>query len=295
MQLLVTGAGGLLGGNIVRTASSAGWSVIGTYHTQKPAIKATCEQLDITDTQRFEELLLRYTPETVINCAAMTDVDACEDNPEQARSVNGVVPGEMARIADEHGVGFVQISTDYVFDGEKDGRYEPDDTPNPVQAYGESKLYGERTVKETHSDPWIVRLSFVYGRDLQGDLEGFPAWVLGRLESDELTPVFVDQYITPTRAGSAAETILDLVQTQGGKTVHVAARDCITPYEFGVTLAEITGHSTELLEEGSMADIDRAAERPKNTCLFIKEVESILGRSQPTVEADLRALTQSIR
>ena len=295
MQLLVTGAGGLLGGAIVRAASGTEWSVIGTYHTEEPALNMNCEQLDITESQRFEELLSRYRPDVVINCAAMTAVDGCEDDPEQARRVNGTAPGEMARIAAEHGIGFVQISTDYVFDGEKADRYEPDDTPNPRQVYGESKLRGERAVRESHSAPWIVRLSFVYGRNPQGEIEGFPAWVLDRLEDGESTPLFVDQHITPTRAGSAAETILDLVRMGGGETVHVAARDCVTPYEFGVKLAEITGHSTELLAKGSMTDVDRAADRPKNTCLSVQRVESVLGRSQPTVEADLRALVQSIR
>lgn len=295
MPVLVTGAGGLLGGAIARAASAVDIPVLATYHTRKPEIAAPCEQLDITETGQFESLVRTYEPETVINCAAMTDVDGCEEHPEQARAVNGDAPGELARVVARHDIGFIQISTDYVFSGEQERRYEPDDETAPKQVYGRSKLRGEKAVRAAHPNPWIVRLSFVYGRTEHDEPAGFPAWVLDRLERAESTPLFTDQYITPTRAESAAQTILKLTGKQSGETVHVAARDCITPYEFGMRLAEFTEHPTELLEEGSMADIDRAAVRPKNTCLSVDRIESILRNEQPTFEADLRAFVHAIR
>ncbi|MCQ4333145.1 NAD(P)-dependent oxidoreductase [Natronomonas sp. F2-12] len=295
MQVLVTGAGGLLGGAIARVARAVDISVLATYHTRRPEIAVTCEQLDITETDQFESLVRAYEPETVINCAAMTDVDGCEEHPEQARAVNGDAPGELAQVAARHDIGFMQISTDYVFSGEQERRYEPDDKTAPKQVYGRSKFRGEETVRAAHPSPWIVRLSFVYGRTEHNEPAGFPAWVLDRLERAESTPLFTDQYITPTRAESAAQTILKLAGKQAGETVHIAARDCITPYEFGMRLAEFTEHPTELLEEGSMADIDRAAARPKKTCLSVDRIESILGDEQPTFEADLRAFVHAIR
>jgi dTDP-4-dehydrorhamnose reductase len=295
MQVLVTGAGGLLGGAIARAASAADVSVLATYHTRKPDIAAICEQLDITETGQFESLVRAYEPETVVNCAAMTDVDGCEEHPEQARALNGDAPRELAQVAAQHDIGFIQISTDYVFSGEQERRYEPDDKKAPKQVYGRSKLRGEKAVRASHPTPWIVRMSFVYGRTEHDEPAGFPAWVLDRLERAESTPLFTDQYITPMRAESAAQTILKLAEKQAGEIVHVAAQDCITPYEFGMRLAELTEHPTELLGKGSMADIDRTADRPKNTCLSVSRIESILRNEQPTFEADLRAFVHSIR
>jgi dTDP-4-dehydrorhamnose reductase len=290
MQVLVTGAGGLLGSNVAAVAAESDVSVLATYHNSEPEVEADCEQLDITDTERFETLVESYDPDLVINGAAMTDVDGCEDAPEKAREVNGKAPGRMARISGERDIGFMQVSTDYVFDGKTDSLYEPDGDTNPIQVYGQSKLLGEQKVKQTHPEALITRLSFVYGRNDCEDIEGFPAWVLNRLEEGEPTPLFTDQHITPTRAESAAETILELHRHDVTGTVHVAARDCVTPYEYGTTLAELAGKPTSLLKEGQMADIDRAAARPRNTCLSVYRTESTLGRPQPTLEEDLRAL-----
>lgn len=290
MQLLVTGAGGLLGSNLAAVAAEAGISILATYHNHEPKVDVDSEQLDITDTDRFEGFIESYGPDLVINCAAMTDVDGCENAPEQARQINGVAPGRMAGITRERDIGFVQVSTDYVFDGETDTQYEPDDETNPIQEYGRSKLLGEREVKKANSDALITRLSFVYGQNNHGDIEGFPAWVLNRLEDEASTSLFTDQYITPTRAESAAETIFELHRNDQTGVVHVAARDCVTPYEFGTTLADLAGKPTSLLEAGRMADVDRAASRPRNTCLSVERTESALGRPQPTLEEDLRAL-----
>lgn len=290
MDVLVTGAGGLLGSNVAAVAADREYSVLATYHNREPELDVETAQFDITDADQFAELLATHAFDVVINCAAMTDVDGCEQHPEQARRVNGTVPGEMASITAHYETDFVQISTDYVFDGRQDGRYEPGDETNPIQEYGYSKALGEKTVRDGHSESLIVRLSFVYGHNDQGTIEGFPAWVLDRLAREEATPLFTDQFVTPTRAGSAAETILDLSREATTGTVHVAAQDCVTPFEFGTTLAEIAGEPTALFEGGRMADVDRPAVRPKNTCLAVEQTESLLGRAQPTLEEDLLAL-----
>lgn len=290
MHVLVTGTGGLLGSNVATAAVESDVSVLATYHNREPEVSADCEQLDITHTDRFETLVESYDPSLVINCAAMTDVDGCEDAAQQAREINGEAPGRMAGIAREHDIGFVQVSTDYVFDGETKSRYEPDQEPNPIQEYGRSKLLGEQEVEQAYPEALIARLSFVYGRNDLEDIEGFPAWVLNRLEEGESTPLFTDQHITPTRAESAARTILEFHRHDVTGTFHVAARDCVTPYEFGTTLADIAGKPTSLLEEGRMADLDRAAARPRNTCLSVEGTEAVLGHLQPTLEDDLRTL-----
>jgi dTDP-4-dehydrorhamnose reductase len=293
MHALVLGAGGLLGGNVVTNAAVRGWEVTGTYHTEKPSVRVPLHELDLRDTEGFEAVLDRTEPDAVINCGALTDVDGCEERPEEARSINGQAPGEVARACEVRSIAFAHVSTDYVFDGDAKTPYEESDRTNPIQTYGQSKLAGERAVIGAHGSPLLVRLSFVYGVDRSAEeLTGFPAWVRGRLRRGEETSLFTDQWITPSRAGQAAETILALLDDRITGTFHLASRSCVTPYEFGELIEERTNASADLLEEGSQSDVDRPAERPRHTCLDVRRVEEALGREQPTLGEDLDTIAE---
>lgn len=291
MELLVVGGNGLLGSAMVAEGLDRSLDVSTTYHSEPPAFDVSSFELDIRDAERVEEILNDVSPDVVVNCAAMTDVDGCESAPEKAFDVNGEAPAHFASATAEREIQFVHVSTDYVFDGRQRTPYAEEADPAPVQTYGESKLAGEQAVLERNDQALVPRLSFVYGR--RGDtgvLEGFPAWVDDQLAAGETVPLFTDQWITPSRAGVTAETILDLVAVSATGIVHVANRSCVTPYEFGQKIASARGHDVNLLAEGSMADVNRAAERPPYTCLDTERVEGLLGRPLPTLEADLEAI-----
>lgn len=295
MDVLVLGAGGLLGSNVVARAIAGGHEVVGTYHTTEPSFDVSLHQLDIRQSDQFGTLLAEISPDAVINCAAMTDVDRCEREPSQALAVNATAPGQVASRCGEADVAFVQVSTDYVFDGEAEAPYDETGTPAPIQTYGETKLEGERLVREAHGDAVLVRLSFVYGiRRGSGVLSGFPAWLRGRLAEGERTPLFVDQHVTPTRAGQAAGTIVELIEQNVPGLYHVASRSCVTPYEFGDRIRNRMGVSPSLLVEGTLTGADRPADRPTYTCLDVGRVEDALGRTQPTISVDLDAISDSI-
>lgn len=291
MTTVVLGANGLLGSNVFTTVTDRGGRPVGTYHSADPSFDAPCHPLDVRETDRVATLLDKTDPDLVVNCAAMTDVDGCEEDPDQARAVNGDAPGSIARLCDDRDIAFTHVSTDYVFDGEGETPYGTGASPDPIQEYGESKLAGERAVQKEHSEPTIVRLSFVYGFHRgTDDLEGFPAWVRDRLQADERTPLFTDQWVTPTRARQAAGTILDLHERGATGLYHVACRSCVTPYEFGQQIRERMGVSSEFIEEGSMDDVNRPAERPTYSCLDVSGTESALDRRQPTLAEDLDAI-----
>lgn len=293
MDALVVGAGGLLGSNVVATAIDRGLSVAGTFHSTRPDFETPLRELDVRSSERFTELLDEFSPIVVVNCAAMTDVDACEEDRDQAHAINADAPEVMARHCSERETGFVHVSTDYVFDGRSNEHYRENSDPNPIQAYGQSKLAGDRNVRSAHGSPLIVRPSFVYGVNRAYDpatLRGFPAWVRSRLESGQDVPLFADQYVTPSQAGATAETMLDLVEDGASGTYNVAARSCVTPYEFGREIASAIGVGTDALVEGSQSDVDRAAARPANTCLDVEKIESRLGRPQPTLTEDVGAI-----
>ena len=291
MTILVLGAGGLLGSALVRTCLDHSLTVVGTYHSARPGFDVPLVQHDIRDTAEFESLLAEYQPDAVVNCAALTDVDGCESQPEVATEINATAPGELAASCSDLEIPFVHVSTDYVFDGETTTPYEVEATPNPIQEYGKSKLRGEQRVRAVDGETIVVRLSFVYG--VRGDTEelvGFPAWVRDTLANGDDVPLFIDQHITPSRAGQAAATILELLDTEHYGLYHVASRSCVTPYEFGREIAQIQAVDETLLGESTQNDISRAAARPLYTCLAIDTVEIALERPQPTLNEELRTL-----
>lgn len=295
MDVFVTGTSGLLGSNVVAEATDRDFSVAGSYHSTQPAFDIPLRQLDVRDTTSFVELVDELNPTAVVNCAAMTDVDGCETQSKRASEINGRAPGNLAAACDDRGIDFVHVSTDYIFDGDSTDRYREDSEPNPLQEYGRSKLAGERTVRSAHNSPLIVRPSFIYGVNRSGsasELEGFPAWVRSQLETDQSVPLFTDQRVTPSRARSTASTLLELLDANATGTYNVAARSCVTPYEFGAEVTEQLGYSDDMLTENSLADVDHPAERPSNTCLSVEKVEQRLDRAQPSLEQDLLALEE---
>lgn len=291
MDLLVVGAGGLLGSNVVNVALEREYETVGTYHSTPPNCNIPLEQLDLEDTDLVGELLQAYDPDAVLNCAAMTDVDGCEDAPGKAEAVNSEAPGTLAAECADRDIDLVHVSTDYVFDGQGETPYDEQATPAPLQEYGRSKLGGERRVAAAHDGALITRLSFVWGiHRSSGELTGFPAWVRSRLAESEPTPLFTDQHVSPSRAGATAETILDLLEGSNQGLFNVAARSCVTPYEYGSKLCARLDADETLLEEGRLSDVDRPAARPSYTCLDVAKVENALGRRQPTLAEDLDAV-----
>lgn len=288
MHLLVVGTNGLLGSNVVSAGHRRNWDVSGTYHLTQPNFDIPLEQFDLRTHDRFDGILDEHEPDVVVNCAAMTDVDGCETDPERAHVLNGEAPGALAAACEGRGIDFVHISTDYVFDGSERDPYEEPAETNPIQEYGASKAAGERAVRNESDSALMARLSFVWGVHRNtGNLTGFPAWVRDQLAATETVPLFTDQRVTPTRAGQAAETLLELIERDATGLYHVACRSCVSPYEFGALLAEYSDGGPELLAEGSMEGVDREAPRPSYTCLDVEKLETTLERSQPTLREEL--------
>jgi dTDP-4-dehydrorhamnose reductase len=281
---------------MVRKCLDRSISVTGTFHSNKPSFEIPLENLDLRDATAFESLLQLWDPDAVVNCAALTDVDGCESQDELAFEVNGAAPGDLAAACAKEGIEFVHVSTDYVFDGTETAPYDESATPNPIQEYGKSKLEGEIRVREADGQNIVTRLSFVYGvRGDTDELVGFPAWARDSLRAGDELPLFVDQHVSPSRAGQTARTILELLDIGVEGVFNVATRSCVTPYEFGKEMARLRGADTSLLRESERSNIDRDADRPTNTCLDVTKVEKTLGRPQPTVEEDLKAIEDWIR
>jgi dTDP-4-dehydrorhamnose reductase len=259
MRLLVTGGAGMLGQAVTDAAGRLGHEVIALSHAQ----------LDITDAAHVARVVPAADPAAIVNCAAWTDVDGAEANEARALAVNGEGAGNVARAAAAIGARLVHVSTDYVFDGERahaaGGAGEPwleSDRVAPLQAYGRTKLAGERAVAEAGGEHAIVRTAWLFGA-------GGPNFVgtmlrLGR----ELHEVVVvrDQVGCPTYTGHLADALLRLVEDDDFGLHHIAGGGECSWFEFGVEIFKQAGVECRTLS-CTTADFPRPARRPAHSVL----------------------------
>ena len=260
MRLLITGAAGMLGKDLVAAAASAGVE----------PIALPLAQLDITDAAGARGVVARAAPDVVVNCAAWTDVDGAEEHEAQAHAVNGDGAGNVARAAAEAGAWTVHISSDYVFDGTKRQPYLESDATGPRSAYGRSKLAGEETVAAAAPGAHtIIRSSWLFGAG--GPC--FPATIL-RLaaERDELK-VVDDQIGGPTFTGHLARAILDISKARPTGILHVAGGGSCSWFQFARQIVEAAGLATEVTP-CSTAEMPRPATRPAYSVLGTERREA---------------------
>ena len=262
MKLLVTGAGGLLGRACVSLASQ-----------KHDCLGLSREELDVTDRPAVQRAIERLQPNAVLHCAAYTDVDGAERDPDRATEVNAVATGWVARAARQAGARMVYVSTDYVFDGDKQTPYTEEDVPNPLSRYGLSKLEGERRVAELCPDNHlIVRSGWVYGAG-----KGFVDWVLGRLDRGETLRVVNDQVGSPTWVGELAKALLVLTEKPVWGTFHFVNKGETHWLGVARVIAECLGVEHAPLEELSLADLARPAPRPRYSALDVTKFEDRTG------------------
>jgi dTDP-4-dehydrorhamnose reductase len=212
MKVLVTGAGGMTGSELVAQAKLRGWESIGFDRAS----------LDITDPVAVNDVFSRNAPDVVINAAAYTAVDAAESDVEGAMEVNARAAGNLARAAQAVNAAMIHISTDYVFDGAKGQPYLPDDPTHPLGVYGESKLAGEIEVREACERHAIVRSSWVFSHTGKN----FVRTMLGAASAGKELRVVDDQHGSPTSAHDLAAALLHV-----GEALH-SKRDVAGTYHF---------------------------------------------------------------
>ncbi|HEX8136000.1 MAG TPA: dTDP-4-dehydrorhamnose reductase [Pyrinomonadaceae bacterium] len=251
--MLVTGAGGMVGQAVVAHCAALGDQVAAHDHSS----------LDITDSRALSETFARERPETVINCAAWTDVDGCELDAERAYSVNAEGPRVLAAEARRCRASLVTISTDYVFDGEKQGFYTQRDDPNPQSVYGAAKLEGERRAQAESARTVIVRTGWIFG--VGG--RNFLSRVIELAASGVHLSAIKDAYGTPTYAQDLAARLRLLAERDLPGIYHVTNSGEGTSYEefTRAALAE-SGHRADI-EVISMDSLKRPAPRPRNARL----------------------------
>jgi dTDP-4-dehydrorhamnose reductase len=273
MKLLVTGAAGMLGFDVLRVGEAAGHELVAV----------DVGDFDITDATAVGEAFERIGPDAVLNCAAWTDVDGAQTHREQAFAVNADGAGNLARAAAKASVPLLHVSTDYVFDGEvptdatgSPRAYVESDPTGPRSVYGESKLAGERQVLDASPRHTVVRSAWLFGvagrnfadtmLGLAGErtLKGTPplgAHPLGRRQAGEVVQVVTDQVGCPTWTGHLAPALLGLIERGVSGLVHLAGTGHVSWNGFTKEIFRQAELSCRV-EPATTADMARPAPRP---------------------------------
>lgn len=248
MRVLVTGAGGQVGSELVQ--AFADHDVVG-------ADRAT---LDVTSRDDVLGVVTSWRPDAIVNAAAWTAVDACESDPDRAFRDNALAVRHLAEAARRVDAHLCQISTDYVFDGSLDRPYTEWDRPDPQSVYGRSKLAGEQ---EAGADALVVRTAWVCGRVGPNMVK-----TILRLAAEHDTLRFVDdQRGHPTFADDLARTIRRLVVDRRRGVVHVTNQGAVSWFEFAREVMLAAGHDPDRIQPITTAEMPRPAPRPANSVL----------------------------
>jgi len=262
-RILIFGGTGVLGSALAAEMKSAGMEVYAPPEAQ----------LDITEAGKAEGFAKKIRPQAVVNCAAFTRVDDCEKEHELAYRVNAEAAGKVAAAARETGAAIFQVSTDYVFMGDKDGEYLESDAAGPLNFYGKSKLFGEELVRKESSRHCIIRTSWLFG--LGGD--SFVAKVIKKSKNGATQlKVVCDERGRPTYSKDLARAIRLAVEKELRGVYHFCNKGAVSWLEFAGEIFDILRVKQDLFPI-TAEQYALPARRPKNSALCTDKIEKALG------------------
>jgi len=252
VRVLVTGAKGMLGTDLVRVLAGA-----------HETVGVDLEEMDITDRDAVLRLVGALRPEVILNAAAYTDVDGAETHAEVCRRINADGPENLAVACREHGSRLVQVSTDYVYDGSNPGPWLEEDAPHPLGVYGRSKLEGEERARRAVPEVCVIRTAWLFGRAGRNFVEA----ILAQAGRSSVLKVVADQRGSPTYTADLALALRTAAEKGLGGTYHVTNRGACTWHEFAVRILELAGKREVSVLPLTTAELGRPAPRPANSVL----------------------------
>ena len=250
MKIFVTGVRGQLGYDVVKELKKRGIEVIGV----------DIQEMDITDAVSVDKVIRAAAPDAVIHCAAYTAVDDAEENREICRRVNVDGPRNIATVCKALNIKMVQISTDYVFDGQGERPWEPDDPCKPCSVYGQTKYEGELAVRELLEKYFIVRIAWVFG--ING--KNFVRIMLNLAKTHDTIRVVDDQVGSPTYTYDLARLLVDMVLTEKYGVYHATNEGICSWYEYACAIFEEAGVNVNVVPV-TTEEYGAKANRPANS------------------------------
>jgi dTDP-4-dehydrorhamnose reductase len=285
-MILVTGASGLLGSNIMMHIQSQNEEAAAIYNSKLISFKnIQCIKANLTNNEEIKKIINLLEPDHIIHCAALTDVDRCEKYPSDAFKINTDATRFIAEAAYGINASLFYISTDSVFDG-KNGDYQELDCPNPVNIYAKSKLQGESEIMKTGVKYCIARTN-IHGWNLQ-DKFSLSEWILNKLETKQDVPAFCDVTFSPLLVNDLAIIILDMIENGSTGLYHIGSSEFCNKFEFACKLADVFNLDKSLIQSISIDDMSLIAKRPKNMSLNTTKIRTTLKREMPDIISGLK-------
>jgi dTDP-4-dehydrorhamnose reductase len=304
--LLVLGASGLTGYKLMQLGEKR-FETYGTYNVRVPSFTGNNDKsfikLDITKEGDLKNLFEEVRPDIVVNTIALHNVDYCESHQEEAFGVNTKAVGKVVDLCNKLGSRLVHISTDFVFDGQKQTSYSESDRPNPLSIYAKSKLEGEQIVRKSAASYSILRPSVIYGwtpLETQGSTSSsgkpmnFALWAISNMHKGEDLQIVNDQFTSPTLADILAAVALRVAVLEKNELYHVSGTSCLSRYEFTKKLSTVMGYYTCSIKPVKSNSFLQAAKRPLNSCLDCQKLQTELTYILPDVDQSLAIMRSQI-
>jgi len=278
--LLITGAYGQLGDACVKFLKN-------NYNITLSGVSPSDGgvHLDIRSKSSIKKVLSDIDPDVILNLAALTDVDGCELDPQQAKDINFSGVKNLCRDFSGH---FIQISTDYVFDG-KSGPYSEEDEPNPKSVYGKTKLFADNWLLDNYSKSTIIRTNILYSYTKRTKAS-FLKWVVDSLNDNQNIKVVNDQWNNPTWTESLSSVISKIIDNQAFDLYHYGDRDILNRFDFSILISKVFNLDSSLIMPISSDELNQIAPRPRKSGLITKKFESELGIIPKSVETCLNEI-----
>lgn len=295
-RVLVVGSNGLLGQKVTELlVRGSSYDITLSSRAEAPLRElhsARYVRMDITAKKEVKTVVHSVEPDVIINCAAMTNVDACEKEKESAWRINTTGVEHLIDAAKKNNGTIVHVSTDYVFDG-KDGPYDEEARPNPLSYYGKTKLASENALRASGLPFFIARTMVLYGY-ATGVKPNFALWLVQSLEKKVPVRVVDDQLGNPTIADDLAHGILSAVELGRTGVYHIAGRDIVSRHDFAVILAQVFEFDPGMITPIQTSLLRQPAPRPLKSGLVTLKAEVELAYRPSTVEHGLRVLKSQL-
>ncbi len=296
-SILVTGSNGLLGQKIVNQLKHrADIELIATSKGENRRIVQdfTYVSMDITSKEEVEEVMQKYKPQVVINTAAMTNVDSCEDDRDNCWKINVTAVDYLLKESIKHQSHFVHLSTDFVFDGEN-GPYSESDEPNPLSYYAKSKLASEELIQESgYKNTAIARTIIVFGNGDNLSRGNLVLWAKGALEKQSPINVVDDQFRAPTLAEDLAKGCILIADKNAQGIYHLSGPETMSILEIVKRIGKYYSLSTDCVTPIKTLTLNQTAARPAKTGFVIDKARRELGYSPLSLEDSLAFLAEQI-
>ena len=298
MKILITGSNGLLGQKLLhKLRLDSSIQLVATSKGENRVSKKedyTYFDLDITNDTAVAQLIAREKPQVVINTAAMTNVDLCEDEKKACDALNVDAVRYLADACEKIDTHLIQISTDFIFDGE-DGPYSEEDEPNPLSYYGFSKLKSEQLL-QAHSVKWtVLRTIIVFGVGEKLSKGNIVLWAKGALEKGDPLNIIDDQFRAPTLAEDLADICILAAKKKAFGVFNASGKDIMSIYEIVERIAKHYGNSTDNLNKISTTTLKQKAGRPPKTGFILDKSRNELGYNPHSFEECLTIIDQQLK